>query len=125
MPPLLSLSLSLSPSSCNHHWFAYRSACGTVSVLLCVQSAHQTWRGGTIGWVTVWLETPTVTSSMRSMISDALCHAVAPYYKWLWMNARERGDVLGPEWKEDGPFHWYSYQWTTCLTTSTGYALPC
>jgi hypothetical protein len=64
-----------------------------------------------------------VTSSLRRTLSHSLCHAVSPYYRWLWTNRTWVGDPLDSEWKEDGPFHWYSYQWTTRIPSTIGYAL--
>jgi hypothetical protein len=108
------------PSPPSQHWFAYASP--TASILVCVQDAHQVWKGGRIGWTTVWLETPTVTPFLRYAVSNALSYVVAPYYQWLWLERRWVGEPMGPEWIEDGAFHWYSYQWaTTCHTT--GYAI--
>ena len=105
------------PSPPSHHWFAYSSS--TASILVCVQDAHQHWKGGHIGWVTAWLETPTVTPSLRHMVSNALSHAVAPHYQWLWIERTWVGEPMSPEWIEDGAFHWYTYQWTTTFRSSS------
>lgn len=105
-------------------WFVYRRP--TVSVLVGVQDAHQVWRGGSIGWVTFWLETPTTTEDDRRIITRSLIPLLSPHYRWLWINRAwvGGGDTLDPEWQEDGPFQWYTYQWATGPLLGQSYGIP-
>lgn len=105
-PTLLILS---PPDAPNQQWFVYRSPKGTV--LACIQDTHQcTPKGERMGWVTVWLETAVHTKALRVAAANAI--AMAPHgFDWLWIMT-----VLPLEenngWIKDGPFHWYSFQWT-------------
>jgi GNAT superfamily N-acetyltransferase len=73
-----------------------------------------------IGWVTGWLESPRLTwRPDRSQIIDAMLSTLP--YKWFWTDKRWVEEAIG--WKEDGPFHWYSYQWKPTLTPSGNYIL--
>ena len=105
-------------------WFAYRRP--PCSVLIGVQDAHQTWRGGPIGWVTMWLETPMTTEEDRKMITRGLIHSLSlsSSYRWLWMNQAWVGEQMDPEWQEDGSFQWYTYQWTTGCLSGRSYGIP-
>jgi hypothetical protein len=67
------------------------------------------------------LETPTVTPPLRRTLTHTLCHVLTPYYSWLWLDRIWAGEPLDEEWKADGMFHWYTYQWaTSCDSTSYG-----
>jgi hypothetical protein len=42
-------------------------------------------------------------------------------YEWNWTDrvfVRERGS-----WSEDGPFHWYTYQWSTNAVPGANYGI--
>lgn len=111
-------------SSLTITWFAYRRP--PCSVLIGVQDTHQTWRGGPIGWVTVWLETPMTIEEDRKIITRELIHSLSlsSSYRWIWMNQDWIGTPMEPEWKEDGPFQWYTYQWATRRGGGRSYGIP-
>lgn len=73
-----------------------------------------------IGWVTAWLESTTSTwRSDRSIIIDAVLSSFS--YGWYWTDKRWIQNASG--WKEDGPFHWYSYQWLPTIIPNGSYIL--
>jgi hypothetical protein len=63
-----------------------------------------------MGWITVWLETAVHTKALRVAAANAI--AMVPHgFDWLWiMTALPLEENNG--WIEDGPFQWYSFQWT-------------
>ena len=104
-------------------WKAYRQ--GPVSILACIQDSHQQMSSGQrMGWVTVWLESPNVTDSIRRVAAIALSDAVEEY-EWIWMNRRWTGYSIQDDspWKNDGGFHWYTYQFSTNLSMETSYGI--
>jgi len=98
----------------NQYWLFWKE--GLEWILLCVQDAFQTHQKGRIGWMTACF----ASEPMRSTPFEQLVNG-APY-DWLWMDR-----VWLPEgsigWTEDGPFHWYPYQWSTNLRIKRFYGL--
>ena len=78
--------------------------------LACFQDAYQTHpEGGRIGWMTA------LFCTAGFLAVEALVDA-APY-DWIWTD-RVWGGSSG--WTADGPFHWYTYRWTTTLVFTAG-----
>jgi hypothetical protein len=102
--------------STGQHWWGYRH--NGVSVIICVQDTYQRIGNESIGWVTAWLESSSLTEVIREHISLQLCSCASPYVTWLWSQTAWTG--TSPYWKSDGWFHWYSYQWTPTIGTSYG-----
>ena len=77
-----------------------------------------------MGWITVWLESPCITEEERRSVVHALSHspALLDRYRWLWANQSWIGE--DPEWKEDGSFQWYTFQWTTGTPSGKSYGIP-
>ena len=92
----------------NQRWKGYRK--GMHSVLACVQDTYQSKEGKRMAWVTAWIESPGITDAIRSDAADAIADDL-PEFEYVWMNSLWSG--CAGEWKEDGPFHWYTYQWTS------------
>ena len=120
-PQTLMILNGKTPNQC---WKAYRD--GTVSILACIQDTYQQVNPNErMGWVTVWLESPNVTDSIRKVASLALSNSITDY-DWLWMNRKWTGyshqEDASP-WQKDGGFHWYNYQFTTCLSMETSYGI--
>lgn len=109
------------PDAC---WRAYRQ--GSHSILACIQDTHQqTGDRERMGWVTVWLESPQVTPAIRRQAALAISDSVSGY-EWLWMSGDWAGvspTEVTPPWKADGGFHWYTYQFTTRLSTERGFGI--
>jgi GNAT superfamily N-acetyltransferase len=105
------------------HWRVYRR--DHRWVLACFQDTHQQWitpeGKERMGWCTVWLESPDLTAEQRQEVSLLLSDSVSAHFDWIWMNRQWTGG--GAPWKEDGGFHWYTYQWTTNLSMRQSYAL--
>lgn len=106
----------------NGHWRVYRR--NHRWVLACFQDTHQRWitpeGHERMGWCTVWLESPDLGEEQRQEASLHLSDSVSTQFEWIWMNQQW---TSGSPWKEDGGFHWYTYQWTTDLTMRQSYAL--
>lgn len=104
------------------HWRAYRR--DRRWVLTFFQDTHQRWitpeGAERMGWCTVWLESPDLTSEQRQEASLLLSDSVSTHFDWIWMNQQWTN---GAPWKGDGGFHWYTYQWTTNLSMGQSYAL--
>jgi GNAT superfamily N-acetyltransferase len=97
----------------NQHWLLWKQ--GLEWILLCIQNAYQTHQGGSIGWVTAFFASEPVRSEPFEALIDQ-----APY-DWIWMDRAWCPSVQ--RWTNDGPFHWYAYQWTTNLRFSRFYGL--
>lgn len=99
------------------HWRCFRS--GSNLVLASFQDSGQIHTdGGKIGWCTGCLQTdfPNKTEVINEII-DSLP------FDWIWIDRVFIKDTSRQRWKEDGPFHWYTYQWSTCLNLSDSYIL--
>lgn len=116
------------PHSINAIWKAYLSP--PFSILVCFQDTHQiisTPRSQTqkMGWATVWLENPLITDSIRHEASILLTDSVSNIYQWIWMNHKWTGKnkMNQSPWREDGGFHWYTYQWNTNRRLDQSYGI--
>jgi GNAT superfamily N-acetyltransferase len=113
------------PANPNQMWRLWRE--GHAWLLLCVQDAYQEipnaeGQNERIGWMTALLESPGfVSDSRRPVVLDSLLRTTP--YPWIWTDRVLVGDSPSAAWRPDGPFHWYSYGWTTCLRPSANYVL--
>ena len=110
-----------------HRWWRGNRK-GTQSILACIQESYQRIPGQAkeekeerIGWITLWLESPTVTDAFREEASLALSESVSESFEWIWSQRSWTGP--SPHWKDDGVFYWYSYQWSLTVTPSYGIVL--
>lgn len=107
----------------NQYWRLYRK--GRTWIVACVQSAYQWFRKENrqkrMGWVTCWLESPGLMDDDRAEASQQLVHSMVGVFDYIWSNEEWIGS--SSEWTVDGPFHWYSYQWTTSIHLKGGYCL--
>ena len=93
----------------NQHWKLYKKG----KVLACIQDTYQRFEGNKIGWITAWIclsSTSTSNTNSAKQISDSMYGT----FDYIWGNKKWTGN--SKEWKNDGPFHWYSYQWTSALS---------
>ena len=110
-------------NSTNQIWKLYKK--DTYKVLVCFQDAYQKFEEDgkikKIAWATAWIESPNVTDNIREEASKVLSDTMYPLFDYVWMNKEWIGN--SPIWKIDGPFHWYSYQWTTCINIKKSYCI--
>lgn len=95
----------------NQHWRFYKN--GYSTILACFQDTYQRLEGKKMAWCTAWLESSVVTDDIRSEAAIELTHTL-PLFDYVWMNKKWVGHHSA--WKQDGGFHWYTYQWSTNLT---------
>ena len=82
-------------------------------MLACVQDAFQELEGGRIGWMTAFFASGTYD------INDIVANLP---YKWIWIDVKWLPKVAD-QWTLDTTFHWYAYQWTTCLQINMMYGI--
>jgi hypothetical protein len=98
----------------NQHWLFWKE--GFEWILLCVQNAFQIHQKGQIGWITAcFASEPMRSAPFEELVKDAP-------YDWIWMD-RIWLPATSNGWTEDGPFHWYPYQWSTNLRVKRFYGL--
>jgi hypothetical protein len=112
--------------STNQIWKLYEK--GIYKVLACFQDAYQMFmensRRKKICWVTGWIESPNMTDEYREEASRELSDSMYPAFDYVWMNKKWVGaNKATNEWKIDGPFHWYSYQWTSSININYSYSI--
>jgi len=111
-------------NSTNQHWKLYEK--GIYKVLACFQDAYQTFmenrRRKKICWATGWIESPNMTDEYREDASRELSDSMYPDFDYVWMNKKWIGNTTNG-WKIDGPFHWYSYQWTSSININYSYSI--
>jgi hypothetical protein len=111
--------------STNQYWKLYEK--GTYKVLACFQDAYQNFmengRLKRICWATGWIESPNMTDEYREEASRELSDSMYPEFDYVWMNKKWIGKGNNNSWKVDGPFHWYSYQWTSAININNSYCI--
>lgn len=104
----------------NQRWFRYKK--DYYWVLAVVQDSYQSFKdGNTIGWITGWIESPNMTDEIRKEASEDITSACGAYYNMIWMD--NKWTSTSSKFMIDGSFHWYTYQWSTCLTPSQSYCI--
>jgi len=94
----------------NQHWRYYKN--GYSTILACFQDTYQYLENNKMAWCTAWLESSVVTDDIRREAAIELTSRL-PSFDYVWMNKRWVGNHSA--WKQDGGFHWYTYQWSTNL----------
>jgi GNAT superfamily N-acetyltransferase len=100
-----------SVSNPNQCWYLYKTE--TEFLLVCIQDSFQTFQGQRIGWLTACFRSGSV--SINTIIGSVRG------YGWIWMDKAFGRDEEG--WSTDGAFHWYGYQWTSCLRPNGSYGI--
>jgi len=95
----------------NQSWYLYKQ--NAEFLLVCLQDSFQTFQGQRIGWLTACFRSGSV--SINTVIGSVQT------YGWIWMDRAFLRDEKG--WLEDGAFHWYGYQWTSCLRPKGCYGI--
>lgn len=107
----------------NQEWKLWKK--GTYKVLACFQDAYQRFekdgKMNKIGWITGWIESPNMTDKYREEASKDLSDSVYPRFDYIWSNINWTGN--SDEWTVDGSFHWYAYQWATCVSIKKSYCI--
>jgi hypothetical protein len=126
-------------NSTNQIWKLYEK--GIYKVLVCFQDAYQSFEAKRpeakrpeakrpeangqlkkICWATGWIESPNMTDEYREEASRELSDSMYPAFDYVWMNKKWIGRY-SDKWKIDGPFHWYSYQWTSSININNSYCI--
>ena len=107
----------------NQNWKLYKN--GTYKVLACFQDTYQEFKENEkmnkMCWGTAWFESPNMTDDYREEASKELSAVMFPEFDYVWMDKSWVGSET--EWKDDGPFHWYSYQWTSGVNIKRNYCI--
>lgn len=110
------------PDTKNQKWFLYqRNSC---YVWACIQPAHQAieHRGWLqMGWMTAWLESPELADAFRAEACLAITHHSNHGFDAIWVDQKWTGG--SPEWKRDGMFHFYTYQWASNRSVGISYCM--
>lgn len=107
----------------NQVWKLYKK--GIYKILTCFQNTYQRFEedGMTkkICWATAWIESPNITDEIREEASKELSATMYPDFDYIWMNKEWVGN--SSEWKIDGLFHWYLYQWASNVSIKRSYCI--
>jgi len=105
--------------STNQYWKLYQK--DTSKILACFQDTYQRFEEKKIGWITGWFESSNVTDNFRKEASKELADSMVSTFDYIWANSEWIGDLN--EWKIDGNFNWYLYQWTTNISIKGSYCI--
>ena len=100
----------------NQYWKLYKK--GNYKVLACIQDTYQRFKGNKIGCITGWIESP-IDSCEEASIH--ISNSMYGIFDYIWGNKKWIGN--SNDWKMDGSFHWYSYQWTTSIPIHKSYCI--
>ena len=99
-------------------WKLYQN--GIYKVLACIQDTYQYVDGKKMGWITGWIESP-ITDEHREEALRQITDSMYGTFDYIWGNKKWAGN--SKEWKLDGQFHWYLYQWTTSIRIDNSYCI--
>jgi hypothetical protein len=101
-------------------WRLYKK--GYDFILACFQDTNQQMNdGGKMGWCTAWLESSIITENSRGEAAIEITDSVADMFNYVWIDKKHVGNKS--IWKEDGYFHWYTYQWTTTYVVEQSFCI--
>lgn len=107
----------------NQKWKMYKKDYNII--LVCFQDTYQRveedGKYKKIGWITAWLESSIVNSTIREKAAEELSNSVANDFDYLWINQKWIGS--SSLWKVDGSFYWYTYQWNTNIKIRESYSI--
>lgn len=112
-------------NSQNQQWLLYKN--GLKTILACFQDTFQWFlddkaHQNKIVWCTGWFESPNITDDCREEAAKQLSDYFSPKFQYVWMNKTwccNKSNI----WKEDGAFHWYTYQWCSSLKINRSYCI--
>lgn len=99
------------------YWVLYQN--GLHKVLACIQDTYQYLNGKKMGWITGWIESA-MSDEYREEACNQICDSI-DIFDYMWGNKKWIGN--SKEWKQDGNFHWYLYQWTTSINIKDSYCI--
>ena len=102
----------------NQIWKLYEK--GVNKILVCFQDTYQKIDNKKIAWCTTWIETPNIPENIRHKASMELSQILYPEFRYIWMN---REWVDPNKWIVDGPFYFYSYQWSSSCKFNNSYCI--
>jgi len=112
-------------NSQNQQWLLYKRNMNIV--LACFQDTFQWFSDNTsaknrIGWCTAWFESPGLTDNCREEAAKQLSDYFSSKFEYMWINKEwcSRSTAI---WKEDGRFHWYTYQWCSASKIAKSYCI--
>lgn len=113
--------LILNPTSNNQIWRMYRS--DNHWIIAVFQNSFQIHpqNDGKIVWCTGLIESIGFPKELRKEAMTQMSELVD--YSWVWVDARWIDRILCERWKFDGQFHWYDYQWNSCLIPTQSYCI--
>lgn len=125
---LLDIYHTIYPQVCiirNQHspqiWRIYKK--GYDFILACFQDTYQKMNdGGKMGWCTAWLESSIITENSRREAAIEITDSLWNIFDYIWIDKKRVGNDFSL-WKEDGYFHWYTYQWTTPYTVDPSFCI--
>lgn len=79
-----------------------------------------------MGWITAWIESPGITDTIREDASYQLSQVnefdmIWMDWNWVTKYPTKYLTKYPITWTIDGPFHWYTYQWTPELSIDRSY----
>ncbi len=105
--------------------------CGIYKILICYQDTYQ-WiknednednkdKRNKMAWITGWFETKDIPINIKAVAIQEILGVINQQFGYVWANSQ----LIPKEcnWKKDGFFHWYSYQWTTNLNLKNNYCI--
>lgn len=109
----------------NQKWLLYKNK--MTYVLVCFQDTFQWFldkdgKKNKIVWITAWFESSGLTDDCREEASKQLSDYLAPEFQYIWMN-KEWCSKKSSIWKDDGAFHWYTYQWCSSAKITKSYCI--
>jgi hypothetical protein len=105
----------------NQHWRLYKN--GYHTILACFQDTYQQIQTNKLGWMTGWFESPSIPETIRHAAIIELSESVNNLFQYIWANKKWISNSNREDWKEDGQFHWYLYQWATNVSVGTSYCI--
>jgi hypothetical protein len=109
--------------STNQIWKLYQKE--TSKILVCFQDAYQRFeekgKNKKIGWITGWFESPNITDNFRKEASQELADSMYHTFDYIWANLDWTNDP--DNWKVDGYFNWYLYQWASSASIKRSYCI--
>jgi hypothetical protein len=120
------LFIIINPNSQNQKWLLYKN--NVNMVLACFQDTFQWFVDKTktknkIAWCTAWIESSNLTDNCREEAAKQLSDYFSSSFEYVWMNKVWYNSSTNTIWKEDGAFHWYTYQWCSASKINRSYCI--
>jgi hypothetical protein len=106
----------------DNKWILYTHPINTkYKILACFKDTYQTIHSNKMAWCTGWFETPNIPLYIKEEAINNMIYRLYPLYTYIWMNKELVNNIEG--WEIDGPFYWYTYQWTTNINIKNNYCI--